>query len=120
MAADRPKAGRRAGQGKGASKDGPTVAFLVFLTFLWFFLGIADGIFLPWSFKNYQEAGPEGGPLMLAGLVFLLAFPIVCVSTVLAGWRNLIAKRHARAVWISLIPFPFMALAAVLLAFGWP
>ena len=97
-----------------------TIWLLLPLTFLWFFLGIANGFMLPFMFDAYSEAQAPNW-LMKGTIVGLIFFPMICVSTVIGGWRLLISERYATAVKVALIPFPVLIIViAVYQGAGWP
>jgi len=51
----------------------------------------------------------------------LIFFPMICVSTVIGGWRLLIGGRYGTAIKVALIPFPILVLVIALYkGAGWP
>jgi len=97
-----------------------TIWLLLPLTFLWFFTGIGNGFMLPFMFGAYGEIA-EPNWMMQATIGGLIFFPMICVSTVIGGWRLLIGGRYGTAIKVALIPFPILVLVIALYkGAGWP
>ncbi len=92
------------------------LVLLIFLTALWFVLGVVNGFVLPWMFAAYDEAGDAATTLMAVTIAMLVFFPTACVTTVVGGWRLFINERYGLAWKVALIPVPVAVAAGYLLS----
>lgn len=95
------------------------LGILIFLSFLWFVTGMGAAIVFAFALNLYGNAGNETTPLMTVSLASLIAFPMVCVQTLVLGWRRFISGHYPQIIKIVLLPFPVLILVAYLFEHAW-
>jgi hypothetical protein len=92
---------------------------LIFLSFLWFVTGMGAAVVFAFALNMYGNAGDKT-TLMMVSLASLIAFPMVCVQTLVLGWRRFIAGSYPSIIKIVLLPFPVLVLVVFLFELAWP
>ena len=96
------------------------LALLLGLTFLWFISGIIATFMFSFALGGYSDAGDETTPMMVFSLLLLVFFPMICVHTLIHGWRRFSQADYASIIRIVLLPFPILLLVVFAYLQAWP
>jgi hypothetical protein len=93
---------------------------LLGLSFLWFFLGIGITVVFSFALGSYGNSGEQTTPMMMVSLVSLVALPMICVHTLVLGWRCFMVANYPAILKVALLPFPLLILVVIIFRYAWP
>lgn len=96
------------------------LVLLLGLTFLWFISGIFATFMFSFALGSYGNAGDNTTPLMVVSLVLLVFFPMICVHTLIHGWRRFGQANYPSIIKVVLLPFPLLAVVILAYLQAWP